>query len=166
MVAMTGAPRPRVAMATLNINQIMNASVDWITHAPNAPRTSLASQLRKATSPTARLRSGGERRKFLRSPVFRRTPTGRRRERKADAAKADGSSSDPTNPPAPFTASDSFNALMMHAASVAGLPNTPTIAPDAVRLLAQSGARLKWAPSIHRVDRGRLRLQRALLRAH
>ena len=125
--SMKGAPK----VASLNINSMKDTAVDWIYHAPLAPRTGKGTRYRherKAFSPAALLnRSPFSVRSVrkVRSPAFRRTPTGRRRSRKSterdDAAEA-------LPPPlelsqVPLSMSDSFHAVI-EAAANGGAPDS------------------------------------------
>lgn len=119
--SMTGAPlRPK----PLDISRLMEAGIDWIYHAPMAPRTGQGTRFRKFDahpfSPANRVqRSGGERRKSMRSPLDllrRATPTRRRRNKRKTS---EGAAEDPgagAVPPGLLNASDSFNAASFRAA--------------------------------------------------
>ena len=39
MPSMTGAPITRHPVAPINISKVIESGIDWIYHAPNAPRT-------------------------------------------------------------------------------------------------------------------------------
>ena len=121
VASMKGAPR--VAVAKLNIPEMNETGIDWIYHAPNAPRTGKGSRYRQekhAFSPAEMLKRSPFAK--LRSPVFRRSPTGRRRSRKSSSADADAVSG-PVPPLDDLPTSGAFSSVFAAAAN-GGAPDS------------------------------------------
>ena len=103
--------------------KLVEAGIDWICHAPNAPRTGKGSRTRKngeaahLFSPAPRLQRTpfSRKTKIKISPVFRRTPTGRRRYRKDSLEPA--TSADAVADAVPLAMRNSFDAALEAAAS-------------------------------------------------